>query len=95
MSPKEVSSFLRLSLDTLTKWRKRHPAKLPFIKYSKSTIRYHLEDVENFKKTIQKSEEKFVKVDFSEKAIRERLRESSTFFNAELKPIIDELKLLV
>ena len=44
----EVAEFLKVSPRTLASWRAHNPDDLPFIRLGNRTIRYRLEDVEEF-----------------------------------------------
>ena len=44
----EVAEFLQISPRTLASWRANNPNDLPFIRLGNRTIRYRLEDLDDF-----------------------------------------------
>lgn len=79
LTPSQVSKFLEISLTTLRRWRKSFCSKIPFKKYESGVIRYNIKDVESFRKVNQQEKGPYVHMDFSEKAIRNRLKSSRLY----------------
>jgi len=48
LTANEVAEFLQISPRTLASWRANNPNYLPFIRLGNRTIRYRLEDVDDF-----------------------------------------------
>ncbi len=48
LTANEVAEFLQISPRTLASWRANNPNDLPFIRLGNRTIRYRLEDVDDF-----------------------------------------------
>ena len=70
----QVSKFLKISLTTLRRWREGASPKISFTKPASGVIRYRIEDVESFKEITQNVKETYVRMDYSERAIRSRLK---------------------
>jgi len=79
LTPHQVSEFLKVSLSTLRRWRNSAIEKIPFTKSNGKLIRYKTKDVESFKETLQKVQQPYVQRDFSEKAIRARLKSARIY----------------
>ena len=48
LTANEVAEFLQISPRTLAPWRANNPNDLPFIRLGNRTIRYRLEDLDDF-----------------------------------------------
>ncbi len=48
LTANEVAEFLQISPRTLASWRANNPNDLPFIRLGNRTIRYRLEDLDDF-----------------------------------------------
>jgi len=51
LTANEVAEFLQISPRTLASWRANNPNDLPFIRLGNRTIRYRLEDLDDFLKS--------------------------------------------